>query len=848
MELTPKSVKIDIKMVVWLAIVVFVLCLVCVLLRVKLETLLDNYVSKQVSQQAVLFAELSNEKLRMRLDALVMQSRKIEADGLNLENIKAFSDIQDDDTRYGMISLDGTIYTADSVYKMRDEDFRCAMESFRGKPSVCYSEEMNYWLGVPVFNRHNVRYVLFRQYTKMPVNNFFDVDCFDKKCFIQVTDAQGNILVKNNTGVWSEDSVWKNMDFPKIYGQLQKKMNRGLSTSLKVDVAGEPYYFYMAKLLQGDFFLAGMFDGKEVAGEIGRLTFLVFWVVCLLMFLFLTGLGIRFRFKIVRKPRDLDGKDPLLRVSEQKNLLETLGQEIHEPVMNILNKGAILMRENPEMANNAYISEVQDFGRELELLSNDIFDINKIESNSLEINTKEYDLFTLLSLSYSAGNGLNKGMHFELQVESSIPSRLEGDDVRLGQILSNILFNADKLIANDVNVVHVGYEWIQSEEDNDFDQRIMLVVSVPDSGASWTSTSLTLVRMMVVALGGSIQKNVTKEGLAVVRIELPQKVIKNEPVGDFRARYEEFIHASEKKAEHFVAPNASILAIDEVPMNLRVMSGLVKESCAQFESVSNGMEAIECFRNHHYDIVFLDNTMPIIDGLDILTIMKTLRNHPNENTPIIMLTAEDNASAKNICESLGYTDFLTKPVHEQALSSILLKYLPQEKMTWYDEPVKKDAEKRRNTAAARASEPARENASESAALDTPAIEQVLPEDLRALSMTGAVNVAVGLYCCERNEALYRKRLMNYMDEHYEATLAQFFKEEDFENYRLSVQSLKSASLYIGAINIASIAKILEYACNEGNYDLVHIRHNELMNGYRQLIKILKEQQRNGRAN
>jgi CheY-like chemotaxis protein len=341
---------------------------------------------------------------------------------------------------------------------------------------------------------------------------------------------------------------------------------------------------------------------------------------------------------------------------------------------------------------------------------------------------------------------------------------------------------------------------------------------------------------------------VTKEGLAVVRIELPQKVIKNEPVGDFRARYEEFIHASEKKAEHFVAPNASILAIDEVPMNLRVMSGLVKESCAQFESVSNGMEAIECFRNHHYDIVFLDNTMPIIDGLDILTIMKTLRNHPNENTPIIMLTAEDNASAKNICESLGYTDFLTKPVHEQALSSILLKYLPQEKMTWYGEPVKKDAEKRRNTAAARASEPARENASESAALDTPAIEQVLPEDLRALSMTGAVNVAVGLYCCERNEALYRKRLMNYMDEHYEATLAQFFKEEDFENYRLSVQSLKSASLYIGAINIASIAKTLEYACNEGNYDLVHIRHNELMNGYRQLIKILKEQQKNGRAN
>jgi len=849
MELTPKSVKINIKMVVWLATVVFVLCLVCVLLRVKLETLLDDYVSRHVSQQAVLIADLSDEKFRMRLDALTMLSRKIEGDGLSIEKFRALREIQEEDSRYGLVSLDGTAYTADSAYKLRDEDFRCVMESFRGKPSICYSEEMNLWLGVPVFNRHNVRYVLFRQYMKLPVNNFFDVDCFEKKCFIQVVDNQGNLLIKNNTGVWSEDSVWTNMDFPKIYGQLQKKMSRGHSASLNVEVAGETYYFYMAKLKEGNFTLAGMFDGKDVAGEIGRLTFLVFWVVCLLMFLFLTGLGIR--FLLVRKHREQVGMESAILVSEHKQLLESLGQEIHEPVMNLLNKGAILMREHPDLSVNGYISEVQDFGRELELLSNDLFDINKIESNSLEINVKEYDLFTLLSLCYSAASDLNKGAHFELRVDTSIPSRLEGDDVRLGQIFSNILFNADKLIANEANVVHISYEWIQNEEDdNDYNQKIKLVINIPDSGASWTNTSLTLVRMMVEALGGTVQKQASKEELAVVRIELPQKVIKNEPIGDFASRYEEFMHASEKKAGHFVAPNASILAIDEVPMNLRVMGGLVKETCAHFDSVSNGMEAIENFRNNHYDIVFLDNTMPIIDGLDILTIMKTLRNHPNEKTPIIMLTADDNASAKNICESLGYTDFLTKPLHEHALFAILMKYLPQELVTWYNEPAKKDEVKPpvATTETPPPAESPREEVSEPAAYEAPAVEQVLPEDLRALSATGTVNVAVGLYCCERNEALYRKKLMNYMEDHYDVTLAQSFKEEDFENYRLSVQSLKSASLYIGAINIASIAKTMEYACNEGNYDLVRIRHNELLDAYKQLVKILKEQQRNGRAN
>ena len=851
MELTPKNTKINIRMVVWLAAVVFVLCLVCVLLRVKLESLLDDYVSRQVSQQAVLIADLSNEKMRMRLDALFMLSRKIEADSLRPENFREGLGILESDSRYGLISLDGTVYTGDSIYHLADDDFRCVMESFRGKSSICYSERMNIFLGVPVYNRHNVRFVLYRQFVNLPITNFFDVDCFEKKCFVQIIDGDGKVLVKNNTGVWSEDSVWVNLDVEKIYGQLHNKMNKGHSASLNVEVADETYYFYMAYLNQRNLSLVGMFAGKDVSNGIERITFLVFWVVVLLMFLFMTALGIR--FILVRKQRDQGNKEMSGGFSEQNYLLESLGQEIRGPVMNILNKGAILMRENPDSVVGGYISEVRDFGRELQLLSNDLFDINKIGTNSLDINAKEYDLFTLLSLSYSAANEQGTTTHFEISVDPSIPSRLEGDDVRLGQILSNILFYADKFIANEANFLKVKYEWIQTDEDdNEYNQKINLIISVPDPSASWTSTSLTLIRMMTEALGGSIRKKTDENGIAVAEIVLPQKVIKNEPVGNFAVRYEEYMHASEKMSEHFVLPNVSILAIDEVPMNLRVMGGLIKETSAKFDGVSNGMEAIECFRSKHYDIVFLDNTMPIIDGLDILTIMKTLRNHPNENTPIIMLSADDNASAKNICESLGYADFLTKPVHENALFAILLKYLPQELVAWYSGPDKKNTGKinRIDSSAKDNSSPKemRERELETVEYEAPAIEQTLPEDLRALSAAGLVNVAVGLYCCERNEALYRKKLMDYRDEHYDLELAQFFKEEDFENYRILVQSMKSASLYIGAINIASIAKSMEFACNEGDYDHVRIRHKELLDNYKRIVQILKELSKNGRAN
>ena len=94
MELNPRGTKINIKMVVWLAAIIFVLCLVCVLLRVKLDTLLNVYVSKQVSQQAVLVADLANEKMHMRLNTLSMISRKIEADGSRIEDFLALSDLE----------------------------------------------------------------------------------------------------------------------------------------------------------------------------------------------------------------------------------------------------------------------------------------------------------------------------------------------------------------------------------------------------------------------------------------------------------------------------------------------------------------------------------------------------------------------------------------------------------------------------------------------------------------------------------------------------------------------------------------------------------------------------------
>jgi CheY-like chemotaxis protein len=472
--------------------------------------------------------------------------------------------------------------------------------------------------------------------------------------------------------------------------------------------------------------------------------------------------------------------------------------------------------------------------QELLLLSNDILDMNKIRANSLEITTKEYDLFAVLCDCYSAARNRKKSAEFELLVDSSIPTQLEGDESRLWQIISNILFNAERLVVNSANIVQIGYHWAEDENGVESSQKIDLVIDVPDAGVSWTGASLTLVKMLVGTLGGTIRSSHIADGLPVVEIVIPQKVVKNELMGDFKTRYNEFVQSSETKSIHFFAPNASILAIDDVPMNLRVMNGLVKETLARFDSVSNGMEAIEKFRRNHYDIIFLDHTMPIIDGLDILTIMKTLDDHPNQQTPIVMLTADDSASAKTICETTGFADFLTKPVHEDALFSILLKFLPKELIRHYDElPKKEDVV---------ASVPVEEKPVKKVMLlqEQKKADENLPSDV--------LNISVGLFCCERNEALYRKKMMVYVDKQYDVVLNKLFKEEDFESYRLMVQMLKSASLYIGAVEIASIAKSMEFACNEGDYDFVRVRHDDLMREYKRIVRAIKERVMDGRTN
>ena len=168
---------------------------------------------------------------------------------------------------------------------------------------------------------------------------------------------------------------------------------------------------------------------------------------------------------------------------------------------------------------------------------------------------------------------------------------------------------------------------------------------------------------------------------------------------------------------------------------------------------------------------------------------------------------------------------------------MLLKFLPKDMVQWFDAAPEESIEEEEPRKEIPAVPPRkRPEVLATATPETP----MLPDDLENLMTTGLVDVLIGLECCQMNEAIYRKKLMDFSSDHADVILNSYFKAEDFENYRILVRSLKSKALYIGAVEISSIAKTLEYACNEGDYDFVRSRHGELIQKYRQLMQIFKE--------
>ena len=531
----------------------------------------------------------------------------------------------------------------------------------------------------------------------------------------------------------------------------------------------------------------------------------------------------------------------LVRANEAKSrFLANMSHEIRTPINGILGMDSMLLKECKDENLREYAKNIQSAGQSLLSIINDILDISKIESGKLEIIPIKYQLFSILNDCYNLTKVKleNKPVELVMQINENLPSWLYGDEVRIRQIINNFLSNAVKYTKEGKVTFCLDYEETSNEQ-------IQLVISVADTGIGikeedlgklfesftrieekrnrnieGTGLGLNLTKNLVDLMGGEVSVTSTYGKGSCFTARIPQRIVDAKPMGDFGKRYQQYLKTSDDNTLSFVAPEAKILVVDDVEMNLKVVQGLLKQTKIQIDTAISGRECLECVKRKKYDVVFLDHMMPEMDGIETLQNMKSLTDNLSKETPVIMLTANAIVGAKEEYMEAGFTDYLTKPIQETQILEMLLKYLPGE-LTCRNAKIKNPEEMVQTE-------------------QEEHIEEPETGPMQLLEKLEGFDVQLGLSYCMNEKDFYTEMLKEYRKADKVSKLKQFFAEEDWNNYGVIVHGLKSTSLTIGAVHLSEEAKALEMAAKEGDTDYIRSHHKDVLEGYIGLTDRLRE--------
>ena len=390
--------------------------------------------------------------------------------------------------------------------------------------------------------------------------------------------------------------------------------------------------------------------------------------------------------------------------SEAKSsFLSNMSHEIRTPINAVLGMNEMVLRESDDQQSVIEYSEnIRTAGHTLLGLVNDILDFSKIEAGKMEIIPADYDISSLINdlVNMIQTRADDKGLQLKLDFDEKMPKHLNGDEVRIKQVVTNILTNAVKYTKKGSVTFRIGYERISDDPEG-----VFLDFSVSDTGIGikpedmsklfseferieekrnrnieGTGLGMNITKRLLEMMGTSLKvESVYGEG-STFSFRLRQKVVSWEELGNYEAAYRASLSERKKYRETFTAPDAVVLVVDDTPMNLTVFKSLLKTTKVQIDTADGADEGLALARDKKYDILFIDHLMPEKDGIEMLHELRTGTNHPNLKTPAICLTANAISGAKERYLAEGFEGYLSKPVEGAALEASLIKYLPPEKV------------------------------------------------------------------------------------------------------------------------------------------------------------------------
>ena len=528
--------------------------------------------------------------------------------------------------------------------------------------------------------------------------------------------------------------------------------------------------------------------------------------------------------------------------------LANMSHEIRTPINAILGMNEMILREEGDENIYGYAVNIQEAGKTLLSLVNSILDFSKIEDGKMELIPVQYDLASVINnLVNSIQERANaKQLTLVVDVDESLPARLVGDDMRLSQVIMNLLTNAVKY--TEQGSVTLSIHSAGREGDS-----IALFVSVRDTGIGirqeemgklfksferieekrnrsieGTGLGMAIVNRLLAMMESELKvESVYGEG-SVFSFTVQQGVADETPIGNYTQRLLRTTR-QRRSGSYLYAPEAAVLVVDDNDMNRKVARSLMKRNGIQPDQASSGYECIERVREKHYDVVLLDHMMPKMDGIETLARLRE-EGLLAPDTTVIALTANAVVGARETYLAVGFDDYLSKPIEVSEMEEKLAHCLPPEKVSWRD-----DGEPE-NMPASDVLEFLPEG---DEVLEFDAVPEVdaatekplqVPEALRAV-----VSVEDGLRYCGGDVALYLDILRTFSEECAEksAALDQLLSAEDWPAYRILVHSVKSAARTVGA-NAASAAAAEQEAAAE-RADAAYLRghHAELISLYKQ---------------
>lgn len=380
--------------------------------------------------------------------------------------------------------------------------------------------------------------------------------------------------------------------------------------------------------------------------------------------------------------------------------LANMSHEIRTPINAVMGMNEMIIRECEEDTIIEYAQNIREASRTLLALINDILDFSKIESGMMEVVEEAYSLKAMLRAleKECSMRAEEKGLALKFIVPEDTPNVLLGDEVRVRQVLLNILTNAIKYTIKGSVTMTLSYE----KKEN---KKVKLTFAIADTGIGikeenidrlfdkfdrideeqvhaieGSGLGLSIVDRLLRLMHGTVEvKSKFGEG-STFTVCLTQQIIEDQPVGILHQ--EEKPHEERKRyVPKFIAPDIKILVVDDNKVNLTVVKGLLRKTRMQIDCVMSGRECLEAVKKEQYHIILLDYMMPEMDGQETLQRLKSMPDNKSKDATIIVLTANAMSGMKEMYLDQGFDAYLAKPIEGTVLEQVLMEYIPGEYMS-----------------------------------------------------------------------------------------------------------------------------------------------------------------------